>query len=190
MGTVYLTSGHHGLICHVPEADLGRRIVLSPEWLERPVMTTSVAWGSYDNKRQHARAALLALLSLRGIDAAVSYEVAMGMCPQLRQPKRVWAELTIGGPTNVVLKFTHDTRQENAPFRELYQWLEDHYNPHGTPEQDVRFQDDWSDPERWKIFFKLRLKQASNQLREKAKRMQMEAGALQRQANKISSLLK
>ncbi len=187
MGTVHLTSGHHGLFIREPNADLSRRVKLDPTWLERPILLPGGS-PAPEVYQKFAKAALRALLALP-VDAAISYGLAGLENPCLQEPKRVWGELTLGDPKNVIVAFSHDTRKANVPYTHLANWTEGPFD-HPMPEEILEgVMGGWNQV-KWKSFFLRRLKSAEDKLREKAMTMQTEAGALQRRANKIGSLLR
>lgn len=165
MGTVHLTSGHHGLYFHGGDTDFPRRVQLHYSLLARPIYNSGgrtkaeISGGT----AQVIRAALQGLMDLDGYDAAVSYHVVLeGGVPHIALPHRVWGEITRGSPKNVVVKFSHDSRYQNRPFFTQLEWLEEECPPNVREMEEVEYQqlcDRWP-AERWRAFFERRIEDA------------------------------
>ncbi len=188
MGTVHLTNGHHGLICRNKDCHLDRRHVLTEQMLDLQIML------SRDNilrseRGSIVRAALHALLNLKGFDSAISLGYSDSPKPSLIIPKRVWGEIThIGKPRKLVVIFSHDSRKGNAPFYSLEQWLEDNQPKDSTDTEYSKFEKLWSDASMWDMFFKSRitlevekLRSNAEELHEKAMRLADEASVVETQ---------
>lgn len=173
MGTVYLTKGHHGLFIRNPKADLSTRVVLTKELLARPILNVDLTQVQ-DHYQGMIRAALRALQKLP-FDAAVSYSLKKkDGVEHVAFPHREWGEIYHG--TKVIVGFSHDTRQYNAPFRRIWQWTEDSILDKDST--DVEFEDfclAWSSSERWLDYFKKRIWEKIQSLRDEAYKLESEA---------------
>ncbi len=177
MGTVHLTNGHHGLKIRTPETDPAQRILLTREILKRSFV-------SYDGQLvgphpyyNVVRGALQALMDLPGFDAAVSHHTILVKNQQhIYLPDREWGEITLGTPDNVVLGFSHDSRESNSPFDSLSEWLEEK-GPGNKPSkaQLDRFYTEWSSPEKWLAFFKERLQRTVDELESEVAKLKRKA---------------
>jgi hypothetical protein len=99
-------------------------------------------------------------MELRRFNAAVSYHAQQSADGfHIAQPHRVWGEITLTSPEDVVAGFSHDSRRENHAFYHLLQWLEEEY-PEGqlSDEEFAQFCQHWSLPRRWRAHFKARIR--------------------------------
>lgn len=192
MGTVHLTNGHHGLCIRgeVRDSDLETRILLNDELLERPVIHTRGL--PLDQQNQNVtRSALRGLMELNGFNAAVSYAVVTyDGALHIASPHRVWGEITLAGPREVIVPFSHDSRFENRPFTLQLEWLEGEY-PAGTlSESDfARFCRSWSSSEKWTQLFQDRIRRVMDAKRNEALYLRNEADAVMREAKAIKEAL-
>ncbi len=153
MGTVHLTNGHHGLYIRNGKIDLERRVLLTPELLERPIFIRGDRWGS--PMQDVIRGALQGLMDLKGFNAAVSYStIEHDGIPHITTPKRVWGEISLESPEKIALGFSHDSRYSNKPFTSLLQWLEEEYPDQQLPYEEYKqFCFGWVSAEKWREFF-------------------------------------
>jgi hypothetical protein len=189
MGTVHLTNGHHGLYISHDKVDLSSRVVLDAELLARPILN-----GQQPLVRptQHViRAALQGLMDLHGFDAAISYGVVEKEgVSHIQIPHRVWGEITLETPENVIVGFSHDTRYENSPYYNLLQWLEKKY-----PEDELSYEEfgrfclEWSSTERWRKFFEARILQRAKALTSQAEHLMREVRHIVAQLKSIEATL-
>lgn len=189
MGTVHLTNSHHGLYIRSDNVDLEKRVPLDEAMLERTIYNGD---HPYTAPSQYViRGALRALMDLPGFDAAISYRVVEHEgVPHIAIPKRVWAEITLGTPDNVVLGFSHDSRYENRPYASLLQWLEEDYPSFELTDNEFeQFCQDWSSVERWRKLFETRIQQKIEATRSKADALRQEAQGLDERANLIEATL-
>lgn len=183
MGTVHLTSGHHGLYIREAKQDLERRVLLDAELLARPIFNG----GKLAKTDGVTRAALQALMDLRGFNAAVSYHVGLeGDGRRIVMPKRVWGEITLTAPDDVVLGFSHDTRFQNRPFYNLLEWLEDDYPDDEMSEDEFKkFCLGWSSAERWRNYFEACLRRKAELIRSEADELRDKASKMQARAKLV-----
>jgi len=180
MGIVHLTNSHHELYIHNKEPNLGQRVVMDAELLARPILSSVIGnppLGDYGQKM--VRNALRGLLEMRGFNAAVSYQVVEKEgVPYIALPKRVWGEITLGSPCNIVVGFSHDKRYDNRPFFTLVQWLEEE-GPGGelSEEEFFQFVNEWHSS-RWREFFESRVRRAHDALIPKIFELRREADEL------------
>lgn len=191
MGTVHLAHGHNNLYARARanQVDLSKRVLLDAELLARPICNNGCPMTSETPKVM--RAALQALMDLRGFDAAVSYGVCeLRGVPHIALPHRVWGEITLGSPENVIAAFTHDTRRDNSPFFVQLQWLEGEY-PAGelSGEGYADFCEEWSSSLRWKKLFLDRIRREMLILRSKADALYWEAQQTARRVGDINVAL-
>jgi hypothetical protein len=189
MGTVHLTSSHHGLYIRNNTVDLEKRVVLDAEMLMRPIFN-----GEHPNTSptQHViRGALQGLMDLPGFNAAISYRVIeRDGVPHIAIPKRVWGEVTLETSENVVLGFSHDSRYDNRPYSSLLQWLEED-EPSGELNDDEfeRFCLEWSSAEKWRNFFEARIRRQLKFAWSEIKELQLKAVSLTVRADTIAVAL-
>ncbi len=112
---------------------------------------------------------LRGLLDLEGFNSAVSLHYVEEGKPYLRLPHRMWGEISLGLPYNLVATFSHDSRESNEPFVSLYQWLEELCLPDLNVEAFHAFEVEWSDATKWHEFFKMKLLQKVDKLQEAAR---------------------
>ena len=116
MGTVYLTGNHQGLFIREQKVDVASRVELNADLLARPILRQG---GEVirDLDASMIRGALQGLMDLAGFDAAVSCKVIeIGGVQHIALLHRVWCEITLRDPSNVVVAFTHDSRYDNFAF--------------------------------------------------------------------------
>lgn len=193
MGTVHLTQGHHGLFCSEDQKSLDRRILLTDDMIDLPISGKQSklepireSWASM------TRAALRGLQKLKHFDAAVSITlIADEDEPYLLMPHRTWGEISQGEPDNLVVTFSHDTRKDNAPFKSLYQWLEE-LVPEGDAldEAFFAFEREWSDPEKWHQFYRKRISQKIDRLQTLAAEARARATDFDSRARSITTALR
>ncbi|MEX0913049.1 MAG: hypothetical protein WDZ56_00805 [Candidatus Paceibacterota bacterium] len=189
MGTVHLTGSHHGLYLTNNKVDLKQRVLLTPEMLVRPIYN-----GDHPNtsQTQHViRGALQGLMDLSGFNAAISYRaVERDGVPHLATPKRVWGEITLETPRDIVLGFSHDSRYLNHPYSSLLQWLEEDY-PSGalTSNEFAEFCLGWASPERWRQLFEDRIQQKVETVRSKVDALRQETQSMAKRADAIEAVL-
>ncbi len=189
MGTVHFTQGHHGLFSTGGQPDTTRWVLLTEELLNVPIARNLEVRQSHANM---IRASLLALQSLGEFNAAVSMITCVDEGKMhLIIPHRTWGEISFGSPSNVMVRFSHDSREANEPFVSIYQWLEDLCPPRGVDDETFfEFEDKWSDPLKWKHFFMGRIKKKISKMRSDANKLREDAVALDSAANKVSDALK
>ena len=191
MGTVHLTGSHHGLTIRQRNVDLEERVLLTDELLARPILDSRRAPMGIAIMDRVIRAALQGLRDLRGFNAAVSYGVVViDSVGHIVHPRRVWGEITLGSPKDVVVGFSHDTRYENHPFVSLLQWLEEE-SPGGqlNDAQLARFCEKWSSAERWRMFFEARIRREVAVIREASEKLRLRATALAAHADEVAAVL-
>ncbi len=169
MGTVHCTQGHHGLYCGSDKPDLSQRVLLSPELIDAPIMSSGSDMKlARASRASMIRGALRGLQMLKGFDAAVSLitKVDKNVGPYLLIPHRMWGEISLGDPANVVVTFSHDSRYANEPFVAIYQWLEE-LSPDARVADEVfcAFEREWSSPQKWHAFFESRIRRHVANLR-------------------------
>ncbi len=188
MGTVHLTRGHHGLYCWKSTVDRDKWTVLEQAMLSRPVCYLSQDYNT--PAVPVIRAALRALLDLPGFDAAVSYNVIeRDQKPHIALPHRVWGEISLGSPENVVLSFSHDSRFENRPFSSQLHWLEEMPLYELSDEDYKAFCQQWSSTERWLTFFQMRIQRQIDMMHAKAETLRHEAQGVIDRAHAIEVAL-
>ncbi len=188
MGTVHLTQGHHGLYCSEDQKSLDERILLTDDMIDLPISKVPNRLEPIrESRAAMVRAALRGLQKLKHFDAAISLiYIADGNEPYLSIPKRTWAEISLGKPHHLVVSFSHDTREANAPFRQLYQWLEE-LMPEGGALDEVffAFEREWSDPEKWYQFYRERISREIERLQGMAAQARQSATSYESAARSI-----
>jgi hypothetical protein len=123
MGTVHLTQSHHGLHIRVADASKCKRVLLTPQLLARPIFNGRSA---LEGPGRHAiKGALQGLMRLPNFNTAISFSVVnIDGVEHISLPYRVWGEISLGPSTNIILGFSHDTRDERRDFFDLLDWLE------------------------------------------------------------------
>ncbi len=192
MGTVHFTQGHHGLYSADGNPDINRWFLFTEDLTNIAVVRDRNGTTVRDSYSKMIRAALRALRSLGDFNAAVSLiydQTEVG--ERLLIPHRTWGEISFGSPSNVIVRFSHDSRKVNEPFVSLYQWLEDLCPPRGVDDETFfEFEDKWSDPLKWKHFFMGRIKKKISKMRSDANKLREDAVALDSVANNVSNALK
>jgi hypothetical protein len=192
MGTVHLTNGHHGLYIRGNQTDVVARprITLDRELMARPILNREDE-PYLSPVHDVVRAALWGLMELSGFDAAVSFRVVEKTDGfHIALPHRVWGEITLGTPDNVIVGFSHDTRYENKPFgRNLLEWLEDGYTAgESSMEEYERFCLRWSYSEKWLTFFEGRIRREVDIIRSRAEKLRAEAQVMSDRAAEIETV--
>ena len=191
MGTVHLTHGHHGLFCSENDIDLEKRLLLTRDMLGMPIYVQEGSLATIrDSRAKMIWAALEGLMLLEGFDAAVAFDYGTKDELYFMLPCRMWGEITLGEPNNLVVVFSHDTREANAPFRSLYQWLEAHC-PDNVQDDDefFAFEAQWHDPEKWHQIYRSRIERRIGELRGLAEEHRAKATTLDRIAETLESAL-
>lgn len=189
MGTVHLTNGHHGLYIRNSETDFEKRVLLDSEMLSRPIYNGSTV--VQESTTSLIRGALQGLMDLTGFNAAVSYcVVKQEGVPHLMIPHRIWGEITLDNPKDVVLAFSHDSRRDNYPYSALIQWLEEEYpDRHMSSDEYNQFCSIWSSPEKWRQVFENRIRREIDTIRSKSDSLLKEAESVNERANVIETAL-
>jgi hypothetical protein len=139
------------------------------------------------------RGAFRGLLALRGFDAAVAYQVVEKNGQRHLSPaNRIWGEIYLeGDPKDVVAGFSHDTRYDNDPYVNLYQWVEQ-FERGSNRLSDVefaRFEESWASPVKWEEFFRSRIGKNVANLRKETDGFIGKAALLTARASKIERQL-
>ena len=189
MGTVHLTNGHHELYIRDKSANFERRVLLTPEMLNRPIFNGIKP--STSPSTDVIRGALQGLLDLPGFNAAVSYRVVeRDGVHHIAMPKRVWGEITLTTPQDVVVGFSHDSGYDNRPYSSLLDWLEDEFpNTELSNAEFERFCQKWSSAARWRDFFKYRIRGECLEMLLKSDRLKNEGQAIEERATTIEGML-
>ncbi|MEM9336836.1 MAG: hypothetical protein AAGA35_03205 [Patescibacteria group bacterium] len=191
MGTVHLTHGHHGLFCRKNDIDLEKRLLLTSDMVGMPIYVQEGSPKTIrDSRAKMVWAALEGLMLLEGFDAAVAFDYGTKDELYFMLPYRMWGEITLGEPDNLVVVFSHDTREANSPFRSLYQWLEEHC-PDDVEDDEVffAFEAQWRDPEKWHQFYRSRIERRIGGLRGSAEEHRTKAISLDGVAKTLESAL-
>lgn len=193
MGTVHLTSGHRNLL--VEDLATNNWQPLRESYLEAQILDPRHQ-PIPERQQRFTVAALRALLSLRNVNAAISYHLLPGEAPQLQVTERIWGDLYIDGCGETVVQLPSSCRSKNIRLGvnenrdHLWRWLEGQPGPSRAAGGDrARFYEFWSDPARWEQYFKQRLQQASDELQAQARTLHQQAAVLEVRAVNIGRLV-
>lgn len=193
MGTVHLTQGHHRLYCSEDQKSLDERILLTDDVIDLPISRIPDRLEPIRGSRAAMiRAALRGLQKLKHFDAAISIiYIADEKEPYLSIPKRTWGEISLGKPHHLVVSFSHDTRFDNVPFVQIYQWLEDLVPTTADLDEDFfAFEREWSDPEKWYQFYRKRISREVDRLQGLASQARQSATSYDSAARSITIALR
>jgi len=190
MGTVHLTRGHHGLFCRRSDPDLEERMELTGDMLDLPIYRQEGSLETIrDTRASMFRAMMRGLLALKGFGATVSFDYGEKDDLYFMFSYRTWGEIYLEQPNDLVVTFTHDSRENNSPFVGLYQWLEEFSDKDMDDEAFYAFESEWSDPEKWHQFFIGRIRRKIDEVNKASELSNVESVAYAQRALKIEEAL-
>lgn len=165
----------------------GEGVLFTPEMLKWPF------FGGADGEKEIVeyeyvnihRKALEALTMISPFNASISMGVDLER-KRLFLAYRTWGAIYLNGES--VLSFSHDTREQNKPFRSLYEWteLDTKENKYlGQIEEIISL---WT-VEQWSDFFRKRILKKVNDLKIKAQAKRDDASSLEERADVLLSAL-
>jgi hypothetical protein len=189
MGTVHLTQSHHGLHIRVADASKCKRVLLTPQLLARPIFNGRSA---LEGPGRHAiKGALQGLMRLPNFNTAISFSVVnIDGVEHISLPYRVWGEISLGPSTNIILGFSHDTRDERRDFFDLLDWLENDTLVDLDSKQFERFCLTWSSGDKWLEFFQARIQKKVAAMRAEIEGLRNVADSIAVKADSIEGALR